>query len=57
MRLVVTGNIVRTQGFNPGDADRFSRGVRIFGTMVGMQAMRFGSREFAVGIMALAVAR
>ena len=57
MRLVITGNIVRPQSFNPGDADRFSRAIRIFRTMVSMQTMRFGNRKFAVRIMLFAIAR
>jgi len=57
MRLVVTGNVVRSERFDPGDADRFSRAIPIFRTMVGMQTVRCGNREFAVRIVAFAIAR
>src|SRR5215211_7257023 len=57
MRLVVTGNVVRTESFNPGDADWFSRAIRVFCTMVGMQTMWLGDCKLAVRIMAFAVAR
>src|SRR6185369_3452125 len=57
MCLVVTGDIVRPQSFDPANADRFPRAFRVFRTMVGMQAMRLGDGELAVGIMPFAIAR
>src|SRR5216684_2110615 len=57
IRLVITGKVVRSQSFNPGDADWFSRALRIFCTMVSMQTMRLGNREFAVRIMPFTIAR
>ena len=54
---VVAGDVVRSQGLDPGDADRLAPRRRILRTVVGVQAVRGGHGELAVGIVPLAIAR